>query len=56
MAQVSQLRSNRVIRQIPEDGEAMVEIYNVELERLAKEGKGTWFTAPWLYAEYVWHT
>lgn len=28
-------------------------IYNEELERLAKEGKGTWFTAPWLYAEYA---
>lgn len=29
----------------------MVETYNKELEKLSAEGKGTWFTAPWLYAE-----
>ena len=29
----------------------MVEIYNTELARLTEQGKGTWFTAPWLYAE-----
>ncbi|KAI0037119.1 DUF89 domain-containing protein [Vararia minispora EC-137] len=39
-------------RPVPEDGEAMVEVYNKELERLATEEKGTWFTAPWLYADY----
>lgn len=31
----------------------MVDMYNTELERLKKDGKGTWFTAPWLYAECV---
>ena len=29
----------------------MVESYNTELARLTEKGKGTWFTAPWLYAE-----
>ncbi|VDB92404.1 unnamed protein product [Peniophora sp. CBMAI 1063] len=42
---------DRELPAIPEDGEAMVETYNEELERLKAEGKGTWFTAPWLYAE-----
>lgn len=27
--------------------------YNLELKRLAGEGKGTWFTCPWLFAECV---
>lgn len=35
------------------DGEADVETYNSELARLKEKGKGTWFSAPWLYAEYV---
>lgn len=30
-----------------------MELYNTELVKLTKAGKGTWFTAPWLYAEYV---
>lgn len=40
-------------RQIPEDGEADVKAYNDELAALATAKKDTWFTAPWLYAEYV---
>ncbi|KAG8903475.1 hypothetical protein FRC01_009185, partial [Tulasnella sp. 417] len=36
---------------IPDDGGPHVERYNTELERLSTNGKGTWFTAPWLYAE-----
>ena len=38
-------------RPVPEDGEPMVDIYNAELARLEKDGKNTWFTAPWLFAE-----
>lgn len=37
-------------REIPRDGEP-AEVYNSELQRLEKEGKNTWFTAPWLFAE-----
>lgn len=44
---------NNFIRPIPQDGEAYVSEYNTELERLVIEGKNTWFTAPWLYAEYA---
>ena len=40
-------------RPIPDDGEADVETYNNELAALTEKGKGTWFTCPWLYAEYV---
>ncbi|KIO17032.1 hypothetical protein M407DRAFT_18970, partial [Tulasnella calospora MUT 4182] len=36
---------------IPDDGGPHVELYNTELEKLSANGKGTWFTAPWLYAE-----
>ncbi|OCH91307.1 DUF89 domain-containing protein [Obba rivulosa] len=42
---------DRVLEPIVEDGEAMVEEYNNELARLAQQGKNTWFTAPWLFAE-----
>ncbi|KAK7035393.1 Hairy/enhancer-of-split with YRPW motif protein 2 [Paramarasmius palmivorus] len=38
---------------IPQDGEPSVELYNSELDNLAKQSKNTWFTAPWLYAEYA---
>lgn len=40
-----------ICRRIPDDGEALVQIFNTELARLTEQGKGTWFTAPWLYAE-----
>lgn len=40
-----------LFRPIPEDGEPHVKAYNSELARLNAEGKGTWFTAPWLFAE-----
>ena len=40
-------------RRVPDDGEAMVDVYNRELDSLTADGKGTWFTAPWLFAEYV---
>ena len=40
-------------RPIPDDGEALVDEYNAELARLEERGQNTWFTAPWLYAEYA---
>ncbi|KAF8890624.1 hypothetical protein BD779DRAFT_1516098 [Infundibulicybe gibba] len=36
---------------IPQDGGFHVDIYNTQLESLANDSKGTWFTAPWLFAE-----
>lgn len=44
---------NRIYRPIQDDGEADVDIYNQELERLAESAKNTWFSCPWLYAECV---
>ena len=43
-------------RPIPSDGEALVDEYNAELARLEERGQNTWFTAPWLYAEYAFST
>ena len=40
-------------RPIPADGEALVDEYNSELARLEEHDQNTWFTAPWLYAEYA---
>jgi hypothetical protein len=40
-------------RSIPADGEALVDEYNAELARLEERSQNTWFTAPWLYAEYA---
>ncbi|EPQ55777.1 DUF89-domain-containing protein [Gloeophyllum trabeum ATCC 11539] len=39
------------LERIPDDGEPHVEAYNSGLDDLAKQGKDTWFTAPWLFAE-----
>ena len=44
---------SRSRRPIPADGEAPVDEYNAELARLEERGQNTWFTAPWLYAEYA---
>ena len=41
---------------IPADGEALVDEYNAELNCLKERGQNTWFTAPWLYAEYAFST
>ncbi|KAL6308789.1 DUF89 domain-containing protein [Sparassis latifolia] len=46
-----EMARDRALEPIPDDGEALVDTYNTELARLAEEGKGTWFTVPWLYAE-----
>ena len=40
-------------RFIPEDGEAHIHTYNLELARLAKISCNTWLTAPWLFAEWA---
>ncbi|KAI5985078.1 DUF89 domain-containing protein [Pisolithus albus] len=40
------------LEKIPEDGEFYVHEYNSELDKLAQVGKNTWFTAPWLYADF----
>ncbi|TDL27162.1 DUF89 domain-containing protein [Rickenella mellea] len=42
---------DRPLVQIPDDGESGVEDYNTELRKLTEEENGTWFTAPWLFAE-----
>ena len=44
---------NRTYRPIQDDGEADVNTYNQELERLTESAKNTWFSCPWLYAEYA---
>jgi hypothetical protein len=38
-------------REIADDSEPHVELYNAELARLKAQAKDTWFTAPWLFAE-----
>jgi hypothetical protein len=38
---------------IPDDGGPHITTYNNELMALEKDKKNTWFTAPWLFAEYV---
>ncbi len=50
LRQMLELHSHRPI---PADGEALVDEYNAELARLEERGQNTWFTAPWLYAEYA---
>ncbi|KZT24930.1 DUF89 domain-containing protein [Neolentinus lepideus HHB14362 ss-1] len=39
------------LEKIPEDGEPHVDVYNAGLDDLEKQGKNTWFTTPWLFAE-----
>ncbi|TCD59952.1 hypothetical protein EIP91_011016 [Steccherinum ochraceum] len=43
--------TNKPLLEIPNDGEAMTNVYNEELEKLRTENKDKWFTAPWLFAE-----
>jgi hypothetical protein len=40
-------------RPIDDDGGPSVQLFNEELAVLEAQGKNTWFTAPWLYAESV---
>ncbi|KXN86683.1 hypothetical protein AN958_09767 [Leucoagaricus sp. SymC.cos] len=46
-----EMARDRVMNHIPKDGEPGHDLYNRELDALAQEGKNTWFTAPWLFAE-----
>ncbi|KAI0261931.1 hypothetical protein BC834DRAFT_893224 [Gloeopeniophorella convolvens] len=43
---------NRELDPIPDDGAPLIAEYNLELMYLTGSGRGTWFTAPWLFAEY----
>ncbi|TDL23534.1 DUF89 domain-containing protein [Rickenella mellea] len=47
-----EIRWDGPLVQLPDDDEPGVKDYNYELRKLAEEEKGTWFTAPWLFAEY----
>ncbi|KAI0651281.1 DUF89 domain-containing protein [Trametes meyenii] len=42
---------DRVLEPIPEDGEALTDVYNHELKRLEEKKQNTWLTVPWLYSE-----
>ncbi|KAI0668847.1 DUF89 domain-containing protein [Trametes maxima] len=42
---------DRVLEPIPKDGEALTDVYNYELERLAEKKQNTWLTVPWLFSE-----
>ena len=42
-----------LVRPIPDDSEPLVDEYNAELNNLSELGRGTWFTAPWLFSECV---
>lgn len=42
---------DREMDEIVEDGEPNREVYNEELRKLKEDGRGSWFKAPWLFAE-----
>ena len=48
------LRYRGTRRPILDDNEANIEVYNTELAKLDQNGQGSWFTAPWLYAEWIY--
>ncbi|CAL1697864.1 unnamed protein product [Somion occarium] len=47
-----EMARDRPLEPIPDDGEAFIDVYNAELKRLEQDKNHTWFTAPWLFAEY----
>ncbi|RXW22785.1 hypothetical protein EST38_g3065 [Candolleomyces aberdarensis] len=47
-----EMARDRALEPIPDDGGSNREVFNKELEELASDRRNTWFTAPWLYAEY----
>ena len=47
------LRYRGTRRPIIDDNETSIEVYNTELAKLDQNGQGSWFTAPWLYAEWI---
>ncbi|KAL1683960.1 hypothetical protein EV122DRAFT_286189 [Schizophyllum commune] len=46
-----EMARDKELEPLTEDGEPHVGLYNTQLEALRKEGKHTWYTAPWLFAE-----
>lgn len=40
-------------RDIPQDGDILVAEYNADLETLKQASLNSWFTTPWLFAEWV---
>jgi len=42
---------DRALEKIEDDGEGGRDVYNEELAVLEGEGRVTWFSAPWLFAE-----
>ena len=57
ISQLSQLKyemaRDRLLPLIPDDGGIDIPGYNTTLEGLRTKLMGTWFTAPWLFAEYI---
>lgn len=60
IAELSKLKyemgRDRILPFIPDDGGIDLAGYNAELEALERVSKRTWFTAPWLFAEYACYT
>ncbi|KAK0213532.1 DUF89 domain-containing protein [Armillaria fumosa] len=48
-----EMARDHVLEPLSQDGGSHIETYNTELERVAAVSKNTWFTAPWLFAEYA---
>ncbi|RDX41169.1 DUF89 domain-containing protein [Lentinus brumalis] len=42
---------DRALPRIPDDGEALTDVYNAELDRLTEKKQNTWLRVPWLYSE-----
>lgn len=57
ISQLSQLKyemvRDRTLPFIPDDGGIDIPGYNAALEELGARSMRTWFTAPWLFAEYI---
>jgi len=57
ISQLSQLKyemaRDRVLPLIPDDDGIDIPGYNAVLEGLEEKSMRTWFTAPWLFAEYI---
>ncbi|KAL1741870.1 hypothetical protein HDZ31DRAFT_66503 [Schizophyllum fasciatum] len=46
-----EMARDKELETLSDDGEPHISLYNSRLEELKKEGKHTWYTAPWLFAE-----
>ncbi len=45
------LLTGQAFSRIPDDGEALTDVYNAELDWLTEKKQNTWLTVPWLYSE-----